>query len=303
MSESDRTMMTRKDERTTRRRFTKTALWGVPWFLIMNVAVLTVAVIVWLLLQKLFNVPFMSFDAKSSTPVVFHDYPRVILIMTLIGFLAYPLIFLLPSTRWAHRVIGGYGVKTLTSRMHVDDSKKPLAWLKASGIGIGIGLLIVGITTGLSLLSRSLANSQGAGDTTTGISAAAANAVLHWDSPYLVECILLVLFVFFIAPILEEILFRGIIGMSMKESGLFRHFGKTTRMILVCLVSGMLFGVLHAQFSSSVGISLMTMFQTTIIGMIFTWLAVYKYDSIVPTIFAHMTNNILSIVILIMLGV
>jgi membrane protease YdiL (CAAX protease family) len=223
--------------------------------------------------------------------------------MTLIGFLAYPLIFLLPSTRWAHRVIGGYGVKTLTSRMHVDDSKKPLAWLKASGIGIGIGLLIVGITTGLSLLSRSLANSQGAGDTTTGISAAAANAVLHWDSPYLVECILLVLFVFFIAPILEEILFRGIIGMSMKESGLFRHFGKTTRMILVCLVSGMLFGVLHAQFSSSVGISLMTMFQTTIIGMIFTWLAVYKYDSIVPTIFAHMTNNILSIVILIMLGV
>lgn len=303
MSESEETTTTRKDERATRKRFTKTALWGVPWFLIMNTAVFIGAVIVWLLLQKLFNVPFMSFDAQSSTPVSFYDYPRVILIMTLIGFLAYPLIFLLPSTRWAHRMIGGYGVKTLTSRMHVDDNKKPLAWLKASGIGIGIGLLIVGITTGLSLLSGGVNTQESSGDTTTGISASAANAILHWNSPYLVECILLLLFVFFIAPIFEEILFRGIIGMSMRESGLFRHCGKNTRTILVCLVSGLLFGLLHAQFSSSVSISLMTMFQTTIIGMIFTWLAVYKYDSIVPTIFAHMTNNILSIVILVMLGV
>ena len=291
---------TRRSDRIIRKRFTKTALWGVPWFLIMNAIVFIAAVAVWWVLQKLFHVPFFSYDSGSATPLSFYDYPRVILIMTLVGFLAYPLLLMLPSTRWAHHMLGGYGISTIKDRMHVKSTA--MGWVKSAAVGIGLGILIVAMTTALSYFSGSLKSQDTPGDTTTGITAAAADAVLHGNSPYLVECILLLLCVFFIAPICEEVLFRGIIGMSMRESGLFRRTNSTIRMILICLISGLLFGILHAQFSSSVSVSLMTMFQTTVIGMIFTWVAVYKYDSLVPTMFAHMTNNILSILVLLMIG-
>jgi membrane protease YdiL (CAAX protease family) len=87
-----------------------------------------------------------------------------------------------------------------------------------------------------------------------------------------------------VAPIAEEIFFRGFIF-----GGLVRPLGVFGAMF----VSGFIFGAFHIQSPSAVGLLLPFGF----VGMLFAWLY-YRTGSILPGMGAHFLFNLVSFVIL-----
>lgn len=82
-----------------------------------------------------------------------------------------------------------------------------------------------------------------------------------------------------VAPIAEELVFRGVILKKLRES-----FG----LIGCALISAILFGIMHLNPMQSIYVLPM--------GFMFAYLA-YKYDSVIPAITAHILNNCAAILI------
>lgn len=80
-----------------------------------------------------------------------------------------------------------------------------------------------------------------------------------------------------IAPIMEETLFRGIILKSL------RRYGN----IFAIVASSILFGIFH--------FNLIQLIPATLIGIVLSYIAI-KSESIIPSILAHATNNIVNVV-------
>ena len=87
-----------------------------------------------------------------------------------------------------------------------------------------------------------------------------------------------------IGPILEEILFRGLILKAMS---------RYENVILSCLFSSLLFAVYHNDISK--------LLPTFIISLSFAFMDVY-FDSIIPLIVCHMAYNLLNLALLYALG-
>ena len=87
-----------------------------------------------------------------------------------------------------------------------------------------------------------------------------------------------------IGPILEEILFRGLILKAMS---------RYENVILSCLFSSLLFAVYHNDISK--------LLPTFIISLSFAFMDVY-FDSIIPSIVCHMAYNLLNLALLYVLG-
>lgn len=87
-----------------------------------------------------------------------------------------------------------------------------------------------------------------------------------------------------IGPILEEILFRGLILKAMS---------RYENVILSCLFSSLLFAVYHNDISK--------LLPTFIISLSFAFMDVY-FDSIIPSIVCHIAYNSLNLALLYVLG-
>lgn len=82
-----------------------------------------------------------------------------------------------------------------------------------------------------------------------------------------------------LAPIAEEIAFRGII---------FRMLSKRTTPVVTIIISAILFGIFH--------LNLMQAIYVIPLGLLLGYVA-YKYQSVIPCIFIHMVNNFMPTVV------
>ncbi|HPX05911.1 MAG TPA: CPBP family intramembrane metalloprotease, partial [Tenuifilaceae bacterium] len=82
-----------------------------------------------------------------------------------------------------------------------------------------------------------------------------------------------------LAPVLEELLFRGII---------LKGFLKNYSPVKAIVVSGLLFGIFHLNPWQAIGASF--------VGVILGWVY-YKTKSIIPCIIIHFVNNLLAFIL------
>lgn len=287
------------DDYTKRKKLTIYGWLGIPMFLLASMIASFIMIIGWAVIQAFGGPALITMDS-SGTPVL-ADMTNLMLVSTSFGMLAYPLIWLFPAMRRQNRFVGGYGIKTIDKRMNT--SSKAMGWLKAIGIGILLGLLTVIIMTILQIIASPVLSGHNQDDTTTGMIVNAFTGLTNGTSRYAPQAILMIISAFLIGPICEELLFRGEIGMSFRDSTMFRKMGEKPRKIAVCILSGLLFGILHFQTGSDMVVSLLTMLFTSLIGVFFSWLALYKFNSVVPTMAAHVTYNSFAVVASVLLGV
>lgn len=99
----------------------------------------------------------------------------------------------------------------------------------------------------------------------------------------------------FITPVLEEMLFRGVVTKSLLESSFAKTpAGESTRMrsSMVCLVGGLLFGVTHLIGVASAPEAWLTLSGMTVLGWAFGLLDM-KFKSVIPSIVSHVLYNCL----------
>lgn len=142
--------------------------------------------------------------------------------------------------------------------------------INKQGVKIGliaypVGLVINSILTGFTSIITKLFSANGKTIPTADFSV---------DSPSAKAIILTIMYLVVVAPIAEEIVFRGIILKALSP------FGKKNAIIL----SALLFALMHKNIPQAVG--------AFTIGILFAVIDI-KANSIVPSIIMHTLNNIL----------
>ena len=95
-----------------------------------------------------------------------------------------------------------------------------------------------------------------------------------------------------IGPVAEELVFRGVIGRTVVDSGFARGsdgMRSAAQTLAACLVSGLFFGLPHVTGFSAAGMEgavIMTLF-----GALLTWMSSVRSRSLAPAIAAHVTLN------------
>lgn len=226
----------------------------------------------------------------------------------LLNVFTYGLIFYMPLMRKIIHENGGLGLKTsdLPDRMHVKtgatSSKK--AWAKVACVGVLLGAATFGVS---QLASMAILSLYGAGaarsNSTTETILSTVSAGLGGKNMLL--GVLMLLASIIVAPVLEEMLFRGLyarslvkssigVGQSLDDDGNPVDPSVRTsilRQVLVCIMAGVIFGVCHLDPNGAMVTNLTSVLTTSIIGALFTWVSQYKYDSIWPTMVAHVVYN------------
>lgn len=288
------------DDYTRSKKLTLYGWIGLPIFLLCSILSSFIMIIGWAVVQALGGPAIINFDS-SGMPVL-ADEKSLLLVSVAFGMLAYPLVWLIfPFARRQNKFVGGYGIKDIDKRMHTDGNKTK-GWLKAIGIGVVIGILTAIVMTVLQIIATPILQGRDQSDTTTAMVVDSFNSITNGNNAYLTQALLMVISAFLIGPICEEFLFRGLIGMSFRDSRMFRKLSDKTRMIVICLLSGLVFGAMHFQ-PGDIVVSMMTMLFTGLIGAGFSYFALYRYNSLVPTMAAHVTYNTLAVVVSVILGV
>lgn len=283
------------DDYTIRKKLTLYGWAGVPMFFIVNIIASFLMVIGWAIVQALGGPALITFD--NGEPAI-ADMTNLMLVSTIVGMFAYPLIWLFPFARRQHKFVHGYGIKDLQDKMHTRTVHG--AWLKAIGIGaaIGIGVFIV---MGLIQLALSpvLDGRDQSDTTTTMIVDSIKNA---GTGSYVIQGILVGLMACLIGPIMEELLFRGFIGMSFRDSIMFRKKSDKIRMWIIIILSGALFGVMHMQPGDPI-VSIATMLLTGSLGAFLSWMSLYKFKTVVPGMATHAVYNSITILLAVLAGI
>lgn len=94
----------------------------------------------------------------------------------------------------------------------------------------------------------------------------------------------LILVIGIVVPFSEEFLFRGIV---------YKTLSKNITIPSTIIIQGILFGIFHGNLVQG--------FYTSLLGIILGFLT-YKTQSLIPSIIAHMTNNIIAITIPVIMG-
>lgn len=292
-------------------------LMGTMGVFIWAVASLLVSAIIlfgWGSLSLYFGVPFTK---KVGGKIVYTDPKLVNELSVICTLFVYVLIFAMPLMRKVIKGNGGLGLKTkdLPKRLNVDEGrhKSPIvfAWSKAVVIGLVSGLGLLGFNQLVSNLLKFLPG--GDKDVTMNITTkiiltAIKDGFTGNDS--IVIAFLLALFTLFLAPFLEEMFFRGLVARSFMKSsfGQGQALNKNgdpedpskrpgvVRTVLMSFVCGVIFGLVHIQFTGNTYADVLSFVTTTIVGVVFTWISASKYDSIWPTFFGHFTYNTITMV-------
>ena len=107
-----------------------------------------------------------------------------------------------------------------------------------------------------------------------------------------------------INPIAEELVFRGMIGRRLVDSKMLRTGvdsngpRKWWGSLLVCLLGGLFFGVVHFTSLSMAGV--LPVILTTLLGALCVWLSSIKTRSLWVSIAAHVAFNSVQMLILVL---
>ena len=290
------------DYYTRMKKLTLYGWLGIPTLFIASIIANIIMFIIMVALQSTGNADFITMNANGGVNLSEQSMSNIMLLSVPFGMLAYPIIWLMfPFARRQNRFVHGYGIKDLKERLHTKTTKS--AWFKGIGIGVLCGLITTVVMTLLSILANPILKNHNQDQTTTAMVVKAAESLktgavssTYWLSLLMVIC------AFIIGPICEELVFRGLIGMSFRDSNMFRSLSDKTRMIIICLLSGALFGLMHYQPGDTI-VSMTTMLFTGLIGAWFSWLALYKFNTVVPTMAAHVTYNSLAVLLTLLLGI
>lgn len=119
-----------------------------------------------------------------------------------------------------------------------------------------------------------------------------------------VDLVLLLACVCLVNPVAEELVFRGMIGRRLVDSKMLRTGDGSNGprrwwgSLLVCLLSGLFFGVVHFTSLSMAGV--LPVILTTLFGALCVWLSSIKTRSLWVSISAHVAFNSIQMVFLIL---
>ena len=101
-----------------------------------------------------------------------------------------------------------------------------------------------------------------------------------------------------LSPIVEEMFFRGFLGRSIVESPLMRrkdHSRSVPATIMVCILSGLWFGLGHINTADSMRKMVFTALWMLFMGALYTWLATIHQGGLLLTASAHITYNVITL--------
>jgi membrane protease YdiL (CAAX protease family) len=102
-----------------------------------------------------------------------------------------------------------------------------------------------------------------------------------------------------LSPLVEEMFFRGFLGRSIVESPLMRrkdHSRSVPATIMVCVLSGLWFGLGHINTADSMKKVIFTALWMLFMGTLYTWLATMRQGGLLLTVSAHVTYNVITLV-------
>lgn len=107
-----------------------------------------------------------------------------------------------------------------------------------------------------------------------------------------------VVFAVFVSPFIEEVVYRGFISRSLVESDFLRNErnGRSAwQVFLICLITGLWFGLGHVTGADSMMKSTFLLCFMTCFGAFLTWLSCVRCKSVWPGILVHVTYNAVSL--------
>lgn len=147
----------------------------------------------------------------------------------------------------------------------------------------------------------------------SGVKVAAHAAVPEWISAaptlFQINSVMLLIAAMFISPVIEEIVFRGFITKTLFKSRVLitnsneipnndsatprkRNWWRT---ILVCVISGLWFGIAHITGFDSTVKNLFLFGFMTLFATFLSWLTSSKYNTILPAAGIHIIYNTVSV--------
>lgn len=284
------------DDDTSKNMRLKRYGWGaIPMFMVSSFAsMLIITIALSFFIQSIVSNPLESiiYSTAIASPATI---------------LAYILIFALPFACKQRTLVGGYGFNnaTVSNRFPASSENKSL-W-KMIGTGILYGVASAAIVSVLRYVSAVFL-SGGKVHKFIGydsiLSISFIKNFASWDVPIPLVILFFLNFVNIIVafPICEELFFRGLIGLSFENSNIFKKYANISsnaRKLLICLIIMLLYGLVtyHASIFFNGYAAVDFIAQTVIIGFGFSWLALYKFKTITPTIIAHIAYNIIYIAV------
>lgn len=182
-----------------------------------------------------------------------------------------------------------YGVKS--KRWWPAETADGKTVAKRVGVGLLAGVAVIVIMQLAAWLASLVGIAVESSETSTSVI-----SMLRWSlsgsAPWLfVPALLLTVGV--VGPVAEELVFRGLIGRTVIDSG-FASRGDGTRSkaqtLLACLVAGLFFGVVHVTGLSAAGLEGAVVM--TLVGAALTWLSSVKTRSLAPAVAAHVALNL-----------
>jgi membrane protease YdiL (CAAX protease family) len=274
--------MTGAASAASRKDRVKAIIIGFIGFMLMAVAAAAPAIILAVMVSTSLD-GNAGFAVQPSGGVTMTD--RFLSVSTVLTILLTPvltaLVLLFPPVRRAVRGNGGLGlwIHDLRSRLHVDAEWK--AWAKTVAIGLGTAALVFGALQVMGMIAELVSpGSATSNDTTQDI-------VDGIRSGPLAIKIALIMFSGVIGPLVEELVFRGVIAKSWTAMASTR-----TGRIISYVGSGLLFATAHflsSGFSLSVEV-ILTILVTWILGTVLAWYA-HRWSSLWPGVITHVTYN------------
>lgn len=173
--------------------------------------------------------------------------------------------------------------------------RRPVGWWSVLGwaaLAAGVAFLLIqvfGWVAQLATDGKTSSNDASVGITEILVQWFHGGGSLGWA-----VCVILFITAF-VTPVLEELLFRGVVTRSLLDSSFARDAeGRETRMrsSMVCLVGGVLFALTHLIGVGNTFEAWLTLACMTVLGWAFGLLDL-RFRSVVPSIVSHVLYNCL----------
>lgn len=200
------------------------------------------------------------------------------------------VFFILKWRRYAPDAVG--------SLAWMDNGKRSVWWKALIGVGIGVLFYLTYMLVSWLLMFAGV--NTGSSDTGNTVSDILHSMIRNGGAWGWTGIVLTLVCVCVLNPISEEFIFRGIIGRRLVDSTLLRDNATAKRSwwqsLLVCLLAGLFFGVVHFTSVSMAG--LLPVLLTTLFGALCVWLSSIATRSLWVSIGAHVAFNSIQMILL-----